>query len=381
MRVLSLAATNEGFSSLRKYPEAVLHEIPSIMPLVSIETCQYVEPTHQVFDNAVSFIQPNGSSYGRLGNTLIVIEHMIMEAVESNCLILLPSKLPGLHSFTPSCNLFNVSKSHGSRLEACLHASPKHFFQASRTSSGTSRNALRVSHGAVIDRIFEQYLSSNATHVYGLACPDEDIFSIHIRSGDVTRGTYDVLSGQYLPGTVHKGYAPYPTRFYSHAIRSALYDTNTRVIIFCQDLSSPGCGAFETLRDSFPRVEMRVGKSLLDDLRLLACSNSVAISAGTFFKAITIGRKKHIHTYDQTSSLSRNCTNEWFRSIKRADENLTKYFISDDALAAVYLNGTKIWKNNDYQRYLVNKGYMMSTSACHRELNEDIVCCRKSSIQ
>jgi len=208
---------------------------------------------------------------------------------------------------------------------------------------------------------------SPETHAYGMACPREPLFSIHIRSGDTTQGSYEKDSGQYRPAEVHQDYAPYPTSFYAQVLRKALELENTRLFVFCEDYSSPSCSTLSNIAVSVPRIELRIGMPLEEDLRMLACSKDVAISPGTFFKAITIG-SKHIYTFEHYSRLKKKtrCTIKWSfcQHFIRPGEILTKYFISDESEANEFERATKQWKNNDYQRYLVDKGFPMNSTVC-----------------
>jgi len=310
---------------------------------------------------------------------MITIENMILESIASNCLVLLPSRILGLPFYMPSCNAFNATQNYRAKKKKCLHKSAEHFYFAKHASTGTLISDLRHTHGSVLESLLKRYLSINETHAYGMACPREPLFSIHIRSGDVTQGFYEKNSGQYRPAEVHQDYAPYPTSFYAQVLRKALEKENVRILIFCEDCSSPSCETIKTLSVSLPRVEMRVGMPLEEDLRLLACSKDVAISPGTFFKAFTVG-SKHIYTFEHYSRLQRmkkkkkirdsaRCSMKWslFRDVIKPGVRLTKYFISDEPEANEFERATKEWKNNDYQRHLVKKDYPMNLSVCSQQ--------------
>jgi len=135
---------------------------------------------------------------------------------------------------------------------------------------------------------------SPETHAYGMACPREPLFSIHIRSGDTTQGSYEKDSGQYRPAEVHQDYAPYPTSFYAQVLQKALELENTRLFVFCEDYSSPSCETVKTLAVSVPRIELRIGMPLEEDLRMLACSKDVAISPGNLFQSNYHRQQAHL---------------------------------------------------------------------------------------
>ena len=301
---------------------------------------------------------------------------MVLESIASNCLVLLPTRIIGLPFYAPSCNAFNATQNYSIRKKKCLHKPAEHFYFAKYASTGKLMSDLRHTHGTILESLLKRYLSINETHAYGMACPREPLFSIHIRSGDTTQGSYEKDSGQYRPAEVHQDYAPYPTSFYAQVLRKALELENTRLFVFCEDYSSPSCSTLSNIAVSVPRIELRIGMPLEEDLRMLACSKDVAISPGTFFKAIIVG-SKHIYTFEHYSHLqhvkqkkkirsSARCSIKWsfFRDVMRSGVRLTKYFISDESEANEFERATKQWKNNDYQRYLVDKGFPMNSTVC-----------------
>jgi hypothetical protein len=338
------------------------------IPYFEIATgCTFIE-SGSLYSDVVSLSNQDSKFFGRLGNILISFENMIYESIASNCLIHLPPRVSGLPFYTPSCNIFNATQKSSPRSKTCMHGTLENFFYLSKTSNGKSIVEMRSSYGAVVDSLLKTYMTINDTHAYGMACPSESIFSIHIRSGDITRGTYNKKSGHYEPGHVHEKYSPFPTSYYAHVLRHALQSNVDRIIIFCENLSNPGCSAFETFIVTLPRAEMSVGTSLQNDLKLLSCSNEVAISAGTFFKAFTM-RRKHIHTFEylslHTDGLDCSTINFlWFEEVMRIGTNLTKYFMIDKKQASDFERETNVWKNNEYQRALINKDFKMNSTTC-----------------
>ena len=212
----------------------------------------------------------DGDQMGRLGNHLITFENMIYESIASNCLVHLPSRIKDLSFYTPTCNVFNATQKYAPFATPCLHNSSEELFRLSNTSTGVPMAEMRSSYGATVGNLRMKYLSTNVSHAYGMACPNEKIFSLHIRSGDITQGHYNRASGHFEPGHVHHSYAPYPTSYYAQVLRTALESRYDRIIIFCENLSSPGCSAFDTFTIAVPRIEMSAGASLQNDLRLLS---------------------------------------------------------------------------------------------------------------
>ena len=73
-----------------------------------------------------------------------------------------------------------------------------------------------------VEHVMQQYFSVNETHAFNKPCPKYKIFAMHVRSGDVTSGRFDIETGMYNPHSVHGSYGPFPTAYYLAAMKYAL---------------------------------------------------------------------------------------------------------------------------------------------------------------
>ena len=319
------------------------------------------------YENSVALSNVNDPPFGRLGNCIITMENMILESIASSCLVILPT-IRLIPNFVPGCVVVNASGKQRNYTQSCLHASPKHFYKMKTTSTGELIADMRHSLRVHLNNILKVYFNINYTHAYGMPCPQENIFSIHIRSGDTSEGSFNETSGHFVPRVVHWKYAPNPTSFYTHVLRKALEMTDiTRIIVFCEDLTSPSCETMQQFHMSIPRIEVRANKPLKDDLVLLSCSSHVALSAGTFFKAFTL-ETKNVHMFSRLGpgESDTSCSFEWhgYEQSFEAGVNVTKHYFSSREDADSYNKALAVWKNNEYQRHLVSRVRNMTSYTC-----------------
>jgi len=201
--------------------------------------------------------------------------------------------------------------------------------------------------------VLSKYFLTNETHAYGIPCLAKPKLSFHIRGGDIVRGDF-TSSGSYEPKFVHPKYGPVPTSFYAtlfgtlFKLDNELYTVKDPVVIFSEDLRNPSIIFFLKLRNIGYNITFRIGKPLLSDLHLLSCSENVAISYGSFWRAFSLREKPVLHIF------KKECEG---KSDYIYPLSAKFYTMSSAAERAKFTKQMKIWKNTGYQRHLVDKYY------------------------
>ena len=300
-------------------------------------------------DSVVSLIKP---FYGRTGNRIISVEHMILYAVAHSCDILLPEVI--IEDFLPGCIFFkNTQRTSLSKKSnaSCKARSGREWFFEMRIPQYKiyNDNSMKIA-----KEVISEYLQTNYTHAYGRLCETKPQISFHIRSDDILNGGYN-KKGDFVPGPVHWKYAPVPTSFYAEVLKdhidqfsfnSALQRTSS-VTVVTQDRKNPTTEYFLKLQNLGYNITFRIGSNLLGDLHVLTCSFNVAISHGTFWSAFALRKSTRLHIF------TKSC---WSREYVYP-KGVSFYTFFFESVGRKYIKGTKIWKNTAYQRYLVDKYY------------------------
>ena len=295
--------------------------------------------------------------FGRSGNKIIAAQSLIFYAVEHGCDINVPADL--LEGWSPACTFFhnrNVEDvtSQVTKRNCNISKNGRDWFFFSRERR---ESALQVS----LD-VLSQYFLTNETHAYGKLCTVQPRLSFHIRGGDIVRGDF-ISSGSYVPKFVHPKYGPVPTSFYAAVLASQKEflgkDFHTvatnQIVIFSEDIRNPSLEFFLKLRIIGYNITLRIGLSLLEDLHLMSCSENVAISYGSFWKAFSLRESTKLHIF------TKGCENE---SEYFYPSSAKYYAILKGTERSKFAKGMKVWKNTAYQRHLVDKFYQIS--ACTR---------------
>jgi len=91
-----------------------------------------------------------------------------------------------------------------------------------------------------------------------------------------------------------------PTSCYLAVInRITKQEKRKKILVFC-DLSSITCDVLSKLSEVDDTIEMRIGHSLLDDVRMMLCADQVAVSHGSFqlsFPCLANLINKRRHTF------------------------------------------------------------------------------------
>ena len=293
-------------------------------------------------DSAVSLIKP---LYGRTGNRIISVEHMILYALAHSCDILLPEDIIG--DFLPGCIFFsNTRRASLSRNASCKAKSGREWYELKIQYSEISMKIAR--------KVVSEYLQTNVTHAYGRPCEAKPQISFHIRSGDTLRGGYNE-KGAFIPGSVHLKYAPVPTSFYAEVLKDhieqfsfipALQRTSS-ITVVTQDMKNPTTEFFLKLQNIGYNITFRIGSSLLGDLHVLTCSSNAAISYGSFWNAFALRNSTQLHIFTKYCRHKEHVYSQ----------GASFYTFLSRSTGREYIKGTKIWKNTAYQRYLVDKYY------------------------
>ena len=298
----------------------------------------------EIQDSAVSLNKP---LYGRTGNRIISVEHMILYALAHSCDILLPEDIIG--GFLPGCIFFrNTRRTSLSPKASCKPRSGRQWYELKIQDSENSMKIAR--------EVISEYLQTNYTHAYGRLCETKPQISFHIRSGDILRGRYNE-KGAFVPGSVHWKYAPVPTSFYAEVLNDHIEQSSvipalqrtSSITVVTQDIKSPTTEFFLKLQNVGYNITFRIGSSLLGDLHVLTCSSNVAISYGSFWRAFALRNSTHLHIF------TKSC-----RSKEHAYPGVSFYTFFLRSIGREYIKGTKIWKNTAYQRYLVDKYYKIT---------------------
>jgi len=283
-------------------------------------------------------------TFGRLGNRLTILKKLTETAEAECCGVRIPSRI--LDGWTPQqqYTIFdNLDRScQASRSEnqsRCDSKSAREwFYHKSKTSSACFTSLLR------------QYFQINDTHVLGQECSKIPSNVLHVRSGDIMRGSFNMSSETWAAGRVHPGYTPFPTSYYVAALKNMeeRAEAQTVYYILCETAANPTCDYFaKTAELMSHRTEVRTRQPLLEDVQLILCAQEVAVSYGSFANVLTFSPKRQIlHKFVAQPADKPKCT---------SDEKL--YFIKDAAQRSLWTDIKGKWRNTGYQRFIVNKHF------------------------
>ena len=276
--------------------------------------------------------------YGRLGNRINSVSHMIGEAESKACGVHLPHDM--LSGWDPP-------------LESWAHIRTNHNVSDTNNICG-SRNAEEWFFGGFPApkchlHLLRKYFNLNQTHALGKACSSTDHVALHVRSGDVARGVWGE-DGSYKPSTdILSNYGLFPTAYFISVISEIRGRRGNSVTfyVFCETMDNPTSEYFEKLSVLDLNVVMRVGQTLIDDMRLMLCAKETAASFGTFRLVFDLSTQSQIRHDFSHNPMMPSCSTVW-------------HWISSSQQAAKFTDVTKEWKNTGLQRHEVNAAYEMN---------------------
>lgn len=292
--------------------------------------------------------------YGRLGNRIASVGKMVATAQRECCDISIPSDL--LSGWSPSSTKFAnsdklCSYSDGGNItttKKCPAKAGKDWFYDQVSFSNTT--------GQCSVNILRSYFGINGTHVLDRACRPEPYLVLHVRSGDVTRGSYNISNGNFVSGDVHQGYWIFPTSYYVAVIQSIFNRLGKppRIFALCESMSNPSCIFLQKLSVIYNGTfTLRIGQPLLDDLVILLCAAEVATSNGTFKRVLDLSHRLQVkHDFSLTPKAT--CIGT----------NLKLYWIKNEGERNTFSNHVRPWLNSGYQRYLSDTFYEMGMTLC-----------------
>ncbi len=302
-------------------------------------------------DNTLSdqFLTTHGF-YGRLGNRLILLKKLTAAAETYCCGVSIPANVvDGWHPLLDDTTFANLNTTCRTHLDVNQSTC------ASKSKSGEDWFYSKApQQAACFKPLMRRYLQINSTHAVGKKCPESPHAVLHVRSGDITAGSFNMTTETWVPKPVHPGYGPYPTSYYSAALHNMTKRaaSSTMFYVMCENVGNPTCDYFQKAALNFPfPLQVRIGKPLLEDLHLLLCANEVVRSKGAFANILALSSKKqivHDFIYD-SSGCGRQGTLRYL------------YYISDLPQSSLYAESIKIWRNTGYQRSMVNKYYTIQT--------------------
>ena len=294
----------------------------------------------------------NSDNAGRLGNRIEMLIKMIKVA-ENNCCNVQFGRKSILEGWKPPTSAFEnfnrTCTTHGS--PGCQTLSGLEWFKDQRVDGSTSECARMI---------LQFYFSMTETYVLGRKCPATSKLALHIRTGDVVRGAYNVSTGTYEPGQVHHKYWLYPTSYYIAALKSMrTRHPKASVLVFCESSTNPTCSFFEKLAILDPYISVISGRSLIKDLYDMLCADEIAVSRGTFRSIFDISpRNQVIHEYNPVMS-----------KLKCRGKASFSYTIANQTLSTNYHNSMFPWRNTGYQRWLMNQFFDMTQDVCPKRAN------------
>ncbi len=222
-------------------------------------------------------------------------------------------------------------------------------------------------------KLLQAYFGINLTHVFDRRCLTQNHVALHVRSGDITAGSFDKNTGTYQSAPAGKGWSEhslFPTSYYTSVVRNtrARRGNNTTFYVFCEDLGNPTCGFFQTLSSIDEKIVMRVGKELIDDLHLMLCASEIAESRGTFRLVFRMSHTVQvIHTFVDKPT---ECIVEKPQHSSREIKSF-KYWLKLDGERTRYSNFMRKWSNSGPQRLKVNAHYEIESCSSMLQLEND----------
>lgn len=283
--------------------------------------------------------------YGRLGNRINALVHLIDEATMLGCDIEITDILEGWH---PIHELFiNIASNKTTNLPC----------SGRRGEELYNRNfSLLDSEGVTtsVRQILSYYFLTNSTHALGEACSEMRYAAVHIRSGDISAGVYS-SDGHFEPqGIIHSGYGPYPTSFFVTAV-STLISKYSKVVVICETESNPSCLFFSKLRTLMASIDYFSGRPLLEDARVLLCASEVVVSRSTLKNLLLVSERLiKLHEFKRAGPAVCGRT-RW---------PIAYYYFKDEKDCKMFERDTAVWKNTDYQRNLIDMPYHILVRTC-----------------
>lgn len=200
----------------------------------------------------------------------------------------------------------------------------------------------------------------NETHSFGKKCHDsnqETCLAVHIRSGDVFRGSYDE-NRHWVSEKVHHLYQEPPLDYYMHAIKwfRQRHQNSTRysIIIACENDNNPVCEIFRLLSETDEDLKM-IYADLLSTLQTVTCCEELVLSFSTLSLVLKLSpRIRHVSSYG-------NCLSRLFNY--GFIPFPTQYY--ESTFLAVGFNISS-WNNSEFERYNMLKPYEVVRNECPR---------------
>jgi len=317
-------------------------------PQAVLRTIDFRPASFQPVDNPLIGSVTMQGMYGRLGNRIVAISQMIGYAESTPCNISLPQGvLDGWNSehlhFMSSENEFNQNP------DGCLAQSGEQWYRMKGISPNRHVDVLRL------------YFSINSTHALGKKCGHGRYIALHVRSGDITSGAWNQSTGAYRPAkeNIHASYAPFPTSYYVSVLRNARerQGKNVKFFIFCETLDNPTCEFFLKYSSSDHKVQVRIQQPLIEDVHHLLCAEEAAESRGTFGKILDLSKSRLVthRFYDSKPACN------WENHLLPSHSTTVGHWIKDSTQSANYRENTREWKNNAFQRHIVDKHHDIET--------------------
>ena len=276
---------------------------------------------------------------GRLGNRIVAVRNMIGHAQSLSCGIEIPHNM--LDEWTPAKRKWSFVSNNSDKISTCGSKTGREWFYR-KVSPVSTCNLLPI----------REYFGINDSHVFGKKCPAAGHVALHIRSGDVARGSWRE-DGTYSGGNPHKGYGLFPTAYYLSVVREIRERRGSDVLffVFCETMDNPTCGFFEKMSFLDGHFVMRVGKPLLEDLSLILCSSETAASRGTFNNVFQLSPAVQVvHMFSDKPQNDSSCEIVW-------------HWISSAQDRDAYFSITSAWLNTGYQRHIINTNFNINHSA------------------
>jgi len=285
---------------------------------------------------------------------------MLSYAEDSSCCFDIPHDM--ISGWNPSHRRWCYVKKNSSNVSLALNTcesqvAKEWYFNTTTTESPPLLHPPEWSLPACQVELLQKYFNINHTHALGKECSSTGHVALHVRSGDVTDGSWHE-DGHYVPAYVHPWYGLFPTAYYISVIREVRSRRGDAVkfFVFCETLTNPTCEFFEKLSFMDDKVFMRVEQNIIDDLHLMLCASETAASEGTFnrvFGLSAVGQVQHSFSHTPVPAVS--C-----RSVIVEGVSKVWHWLTSAHEASKYQNLTKQWKNTEFQRHNVNSARVMS---------------------
>ena len=305
---------------------------------------------------------------GRLGNRISAVSKMVAFAESAGCDVALPRDL--LDGWKSShrewiCSGPEVRKRSDS-YEFCPERGGKEWFRTESFSAPVCHL-----------KLLQAYFGINSTHVFDRQCLTQNHVALHIRSGDITAGSWDKKTGSYQSAPAGAEWASwyqhslFPTSYYTSVIRNtrARRGHSTIFYVFCEDHGNPTCVFFQKLSSLDEKIVMRVGKELFDDLHLMLCASEVAESRGTFKLVFRLSHTvQAIHTFvdKPMECVDEKPQHSLFREIKSF-----QYWLKLAGKRTRYSNIMREWRNSGFQRHTMDAHYEIESCSNTLQLEND----------